>query len=122
MKVTLKEVRTSRGLSQNQLARAVNMTPQYIQKIEYGKIKSVPLDTLNKFCRALNCQTGDLLVYVPDDDKNQGVSLELEQFSELEQSRESTDNKPPYRHGTSRSFLTVVITEVPNILEVPESA
>lgn len=66
MIVALKDIRNLRGLSQNELARAVGMTPQYIQKIEYGKTKSIPLDTLDKFCEALGCTPGDILVYVPN--------------------------------------------------------
>ena len=62
----LKQMRESRGLSQNELARRINMTPQYIQNIEQGRSKSIPYETLDKFCRELNCQTGEILVYVPD--------------------------------------------------------
>ncbi len=67
MNITLKEIRTKRGLSQNGLAQQVGMTLQNIQKIEYGQAKSIPLDTLDKLCKALNCQVGDILVYVPSD-------------------------------------------------------
>ena len=68
MKVRLKELRTSRGLSQNKLAQLVSMTLQNIQKIEYGKTKGLQYDALNKLCKALNCQPGDLLVYETDDE------------------------------------------------------
>ncbi|WP_347277872.1 helix-turn-helix domain-containing protein [Leptolyngbya sp. FACHB-711] len=63
MKIKLKEVRESRGLSQNRLAQACDMTLQNIQKIEYGKAKSLTLDALDKLCTALQCQPGDLLKY-----------------------------------------------------------
>ena len=29
--------------------------------------KSVTIDTIDRLCKALNCQPGDLLEYVPDD-------------------------------------------------------
>ncbi|WP_375496162.1 helix-turn-helix domain-containing protein [uncultured Nostoc sp.] len=35
-----------------------------VQKIEYGKAKSIPLDTLEKICLTLDCEIGDLLVLV----------------------------------------------------------
>ena len=38
-----------------------------VQKIEYGKAKSIPLDTLDKLCQILECEVGELLVRVPDD-------------------------------------------------------
>lgn len=61
MKVLLKEVRQARGLSQEELARKTGMSLGNVQRIEYGKAKSIPLDTLENFCRALNCEAGDLL-------------------------------------------------------------
>jgi putative transcriptional regulator len=67
VKINLKKVRTGRGISQNGLAQQLGMTLQNIQKIEYGQAKSIPLETLDKLCKVLNCQVGDLLVYVPDE-------------------------------------------------------
>lgn len=74
MKVRLKEVRMSRGLSQNKLAQLVNMTLQNVQKIEYGKTKGLQYDALNKLCKALECQPGDLLVYEPDDEPEPAIA------------------------------------------------
>jgi len=68
VKVMLKQVREIRGLSQNELARRVHMTAQYIQKIEQGRSRSIPYETLDKFCRELKCQVGEILVYVPDNE------------------------------------------------------
>lgn len=67
MKVMLKQIRESRGLSQNELARRIAMSAQYIQNIEQGRSKSIPYETLDKFCKVLNCQVGEILLYVPDD-------------------------------------------------------
>lgn len=63
----LKEIRLSKGFSQNDLARAVDMTVTNLQKYEYGKMKSYPHDTLEKFCKVLGCQPGDLLVLESED-------------------------------------------------------
>nr|WP_062247850.1 helix-turn-helix domain-containing protein [Fischerella sp. NIES-3754] len=51
-------------MSQNALARQLEMSLANIQKIEYGKAKSIPLDTLEKICLALDCEIGDFLVIV----------------------------------------------------------
>ena len=40
--------------------------------------KSVTIDTIDKLCKALKCQPGDLLEYVPDE-----VSKEQERFFSL---------------------------------------
>jgi putative transcriptional regulator len=68
VEVKLKEIRNVRGISQNELARRLEMSLANVQKIEYGKAKSIPLDTLDKLCQILQCEVGDLLVRVPDDD------------------------------------------------------
>ena len=65
--VKLKEIRNARGISQNELARKLEMSLANVQKIEYGKAKSIPLDTLDKLCQILKCEVGELLVRRPDD-------------------------------------------------------
>jgi putative transcriptional regulator len=64
VKIKLKELRNAKEISQNELARLLEMSLANIQKIEYNKAKSIPLDTLEKLCKALDCQVGDLLVIV----------------------------------------------------------
>jgi putative transcriptional regulator len=66
VEVRLKKLREDRGLSQNALARELAMSLANIQKIEYGKAKSIPMDTLEKLCLVLDCEIGDLLVITPD--------------------------------------------------------
>lgn len=113
MKVLLQEVRRSKGLSQNELARLIHMSPQNIQKIEQGDAKSLTFVTLERLCKALGCQPGDLLIYEdePNKDDQQGIS-ELERFN---QERESIGDNTQRQHKRTRSLLTV-------IPEVPESA
>ncbi len=65
--VRLKEIRNARGISQNELARKLEMSLANVQKIEYGKAKSIPLDTLDRLCEILKCEVGELLVRRPDD-------------------------------------------------------
>lgn len=66
VKIKLKELRNAKQISQNELARILEMSLANIQKIEYNKAKSIPLDTLERLCLALECQVGDLLVIVND--------------------------------------------------------
>ncbi len=67
VRIVLKEIRKKQGFSQKRLAESIGMSLQNIQNIEYGEAKSIPLDTLDKLCRALNCQPGELLVYIPSE-------------------------------------------------------
>lgn len=55
-----------RKMSVTELSSRVGITMANISILKNGKAKAVKLDTLNKICRALDCQPGDLLEYVPD--------------------------------------------------------
>jgi putative transcriptional regulator len=59
--IALKKLREAAGLSQNDLARKTGYSPQFIQKIEQGKVKSLTLEAAARFCESLNCKPGDLL-------------------------------------------------------------
>ncbi len=113
MKILLKQVRTSRKLSQNKLAQVVGMTLQNIQRIEYGDAKSIPLETLDKLCKALNCQPGDLLVWMPDDG-DQEFGLEEDKILSIKQAaKTSIENNPSSITRSNQSFLAVIT----NLLE-----
>lgn len=107
MKVLLKEMRTKRGLSQNELARKIEMSLNAIQHIEY-KAKAIQLDTLSKLCEVLDCQPGDLLVWVPDDNGKQETSLEQDKTEQVKQGGETIGAKSPIQHQQAQSFLSVV--------------
>ena len=66
VKIRLKELREAKGFSQNALARALEMSLANIQKMEYNKAKSIPLDTLERLCLTLDCEIGDLLILVKE--------------------------------------------------------
>ena len=36
--------------------------------LKNGRAKAVKIDTLNKICKALDCQPGDILEYRPDEE------------------------------------------------------
>ena len=55
-----------RKMSVTELSSRVGITMANTSILKNGKAKAVKLDTLNKICRALDCQPGDLLEYVPD--------------------------------------------------------
>ena len=56
-----------RKMSVTELSARVGITMANISVLKNGKAKAVKLDTLNKICKALNCQPGDVLEYVEDD-------------------------------------------------------
>ena len=56
-----------RKMSVTELSERVGITMANISILKNGKAKAIKLDTLNKICRALSCQPGDILEYVPDE-------------------------------------------------------
>lgn len=55
-------------MSVTELSERVGITMANISVLKNQKAKAVKLDTLNKICKALNCQPGDILEYVPDEE------------------------------------------------------
>lgn len=57
-----------RKMKSKDLAKAIGITPANLSILKTGKARGVRFDTLSKICEALDCQPGDLLKYVPDDE------------------------------------------------------
>ena len=57
-----------RKMSVTELSARVGITTANISILQYGKAKAIKLSTLNSICKALNCQPGDILEYVEDED------------------------------------------------------
>lgn len=57
-----------RKMSVTELSEKVGITMANVSILKNGKAKAIKLDTLNKICKALNCQPGDILEYVPDEE------------------------------------------------------
>ncbi len=62
VEIRLLEQRQAAGLSQEQLAQKVGMAQADISRIETRKTSAISLDVLDRLCRALKCQPGDILV------------------------------------------------------------
>ena len=57
----LSDVRTERGMSQNQLAKLCNVPQSVISDIESGKTKAPRIDTLQAIAAALGVTIDDLI-------------------------------------------------------------
>ena len=55
-------------MSVTELSERVGITMANISILKNGKAKAIKLSTLNSICKALNCQPGDILEYVEDED------------------------------------------------------
>lgn len=50
-----------------QLAESIGITEANLSKLKTGNVKAIRFNTLNALCQELNCQPGDLLEYVEDE-------------------------------------------------------
>ena len=50
------------------LAERVGISQVNMSRIKTGKVSAVRFSTLDAICRALDCQPGDVLEYMPDDE------------------------------------------------------
>lgn len=55
-----------RKMSVTELSRRVGITMANISILKNGKARAVRVDTLDRLCRALDCQPGDILEYRED--------------------------------------------------------
>ena len=58
-----------RKMSVTELSERVGITMANISILKNGKAKAIKVDTLDKICRALECQPGDLLEWRKEDGK-----------------------------------------------------
>ena len=62
----LDRVLAARKVRSRDLSRIVGISEVNISRIKTGKVSAIRFSTLDALCRALDCQPGDLLEYVPD--------------------------------------------------------
>ena len=63
-----------RKMSVTELSERVGITMANISIVKNGKAKAIRMETLDKICRALECQPGDLLEWRDEDDAETGLS------------------------------------------------
>ena len=66
--VNLDVVMAKRKISAGDLAKAIDITPANLSVLKNGKAKAVRFTTLEALCKALECQPGDILEYVSEEE------------------------------------------------------
>ena len=66
--VNLDVMMARRKIGLTELSREVDVTMANLSILKNNKAKAVRFSTLNAICKALDCQPGDILEYVPDGD------------------------------------------------------
>lgn len=66
--VNLDVMMAKRKMSVTELANKVDITMANLSILKNNKAKAVRFTTLNAICKALDCQPGDILEYVKEDE------------------------------------------------------
>jgi putative transcriptional regulator len=64
----IRAYRIRRHLRQEDLAEKTGIRQPTISAICTGSIKEMPVGVVNKICATLNCQPGDIMEYIPDEE------------------------------------------------------
>lgn len=65
IRLTIRNVRQSRNLSQTRLGKLSGVDQALISRIEAGEVASPGIETMLKLSRALSCSIDDLYEYEP---------------------------------------------------------
>lgn len=109
--IRLKELRIKRGLTQHDVADAIGLRLNGVQKIEYQQNKSIPYETLEKLCELLKCAPGDLLVPSKDEaeitNKEAAIAL-LESLTPISDQKWGNEYKARLSHGIREAIALLV--------------
>ena len=65
--VNLDVMMAKRKISLKELSEKIDITNANLSILKTGKAKAIRFTTLNEICKALDCQPGDILEYVEDE-------------------------------------------------------
>ena len=68
IRINLDVMMARRKMSLTELAERVGITLANLSVLKTGKARAIRFTTLDALCQALQCQPGDLLEHVPDDE------------------------------------------------------
>ena len=71
--VNLDVMMAKRKMSLSQLSEKVDITLANLSILKNNKAKAVRFSTLEAICKALECQPGDILEFVPDGEEGGSV-------------------------------------------------
>lgn len=69
IRINLDLMLVKRGMKLSELAEAVDITLPNLSILKTNKARAIRFSTLDSICRVLDCQPGDLLEYVADENQ-----------------------------------------------------
>jgi putative transcriptional regulator len=76
--INLDVVLAQRKMRLNELAEAVNITPQNLSVLKTGKARAIRFSTLEAICQTLECQPGQILEFRPETAKKKVVMMDAD--------------------------------------------
>ena len=77
IRINLDVMMARRKIGLTELSQEVDVTMANLSILKNNKARAVRFSTLNAICKALDCQPGDILEYVPEGD---GAKVSEEEF------------------------------------------
>ena len=71
IRVNLDFMLLKRGMKLTELAESIDITLANLSILKTNKARAIRFSTLEAICAALNCQPGDLLEYIPENQVDQ---------------------------------------------------
>ena len=71
IRINLDVMMAKRKIGLTELAKEVDITLANLSILKNGKAKAVRLETLNAICKALQCQPGDILEYIEEEETSE---------------------------------------------------
>lgn len=68
IRINLDVMMARRHIAAGDLAERIGITPANLSILKNNKAKAVRFSTLEALCRELDCQPGDILEYLPDEE------------------------------------------------------
>ena len=75
IRINIDVMLAKRKMSVTELSERVGITMANISILKNGKAKAIKVSTLDAICKALACQPGDILEYVPEETENGTAEL-----------------------------------------------
>ena len=69
VRIQLSELMGQEKMTRKRLAELTGIRPNTIGDLYREDVKKIDIQTLNKLCKVFNCEIGELLEYVPDNDE-----------------------------------------------------
>ena len=70
IRIKLSRILGDQRINQAELARLTGIRPATINELYHELVERVNLDHLDKICKVLHCEVGDILEYLPGEKKN----------------------------------------------------